>query len=188
MQDYSQPPQLPRTHSWRVADSWCHATDCMGMLPGTEYLPAFVPVGKWFLSHVRWSPQLISLLLGAKHGILFIYLCLKLISPFIGCGKERLVSGAACPHALCKAELAACLTPGEESHDPGDCGRECGSPRFGLGISAMACSLSCAFLRRGSLAFDVLSTARFCGVPVGLVEMPWGSDLAADWLGQRGKL
>lgn len=52
----------------------------------------------------------------------------------------------------------------------------------------MARLLSSAFLCCGSPALEVLSTARFCGVPVGMVEMPQGSDIAADQHGQKGKL
>lgn len=94
---------------------------------------------------------------------------------------------AACPRTPCEAELRAGLAPGEECRGPRDRGRECGSPWLGLGILAMACSLSCAFLCRGSPALEVLSAVRFCGVPVGTVEMPQGSDLAADQRGQKGK-
>lgn len=147
----------------------------MGTLPGTEYLPAFVPASKWFHSHVRWSPQLIFLLLRAKHGIMFIYLFLKVVSPFTGCGKERLVSGeqrARMPRARQSSQPASLLE--RKAVAPRDRGKEYGSPWFGLGILAMACSQSCAFLRRRSPALKVLSTVRFCGVPVGTVKVPQG--------------
>lgn len=82
----------------------------------------------------------------------------------------------------------SCLAHGEECHGPWDRGRERGSPWLGLGILAMAHSLSSAFLCCGSPALEVLSTVRFCGVPVGTVDMPQGSDIAADQHGQKGKL
>lgn len=106
MQDYSQPPQLPRAHSWCVADSLCHTTDCTGLLPGTRDLSAFVLGGKR-------SPSL---------------------------------RGKLWPSGL---------------------QGECSSPQFGLGISAMAYSLSCAFPQCGFLGSEVLSTARSWGVPEG---------------------
>jgi len=104
-----------------------------------------------------------------------------------GVGRQAPVWRAACPHAPCEAELAACRAPGEESRGARGCGRECGSPSFRLGILAVARSLSRAFLRCGSPALEVLSTARFCGFTMATAEMPQGSDLAADGLGQRRK-
>lgn len=49
---------------------------------------------------------------------------------------------------------------------------EYSSPQFGLGISAMAYSLSCASLQGGSPASEVLSTERFWGVPKGWWRCP----------------
>lgn len=90
------------------------------------------------------------------------------------------VCGAACSHAR-QSWQAASLMP-RKAVAPGTAGGNAAPARLGLGILATACCLYCAFLCCGSPAFEVLTTARLCTVPAVLVEMPRGSDLAADQL------
>lgn len=90
------------------------------------------------------------------------------------------VCRAACPHARQSGQPASLKA--RKAVAPGTAGGNAAPCRLGLGILATAFSLYCAFLCCGSPAFEVLTTARLWGAPAGLVEMPQGSDLAADQL------
>lgn len=152
------------------------------MLPGTRYLPPLLPDGKRFLSHVGWSPRLISLLVRTKHSIMFVYLCLKLVSAFTGCGKKRLMSRELRVRMRCARQSSQPASPpGRKATDTGTAGGNVAPTGLGWAFwQQHALCLPSAFLCRGSPAFEVLSTVRFCGVPAGMAEMPQGSDLTAD--------
>lgn len=123
------------------------------MVPGTRYLPACVPVCKGLLSHVRWRLHLTSLLSGAKCSTVFCLFVPEACLTFHRMGRERLVP--------------------ESSIKSGGDGKD---------VSVAAASLSRALLCCGSPALEGLSTARFCGVPVGTEEMPRVPDLTTGQL------